>query len=139
VREQRVALEDGVGGALEGRQAGHVGAVEQHGALGRVLEAGDHAQGRRLAAAGGAEQREELAALYVEIERVDRRDVPEALRDALKPDARGALSVHRDAHASGIAEGTTSGITVENQLRQLDEWSNDGAYRFTALALVSHH
>ena len=61
VREQRVALEDGVGRAAGRRQAGHVVAVEQHRALARLLEAGDHAQGGRLAAAGRAEHGEELA------------------------------------------------------------------------------
>jgi hypothetical protein len=51
VREQRVVLEDGVDVALVRRHAGDRLAGEQDLALGRLLEAGDHAQGRRLAAA----------------------------------------------------------------------------------------
>ena len=38
---------------------------------GRLLEAGDHPQGRRLAAAGRAEERDELAALGGEVEVLD--------------------------------------------------------------------
>ena len=51
VREQRVRLEDRVDGALEGAQPGDVLLAEADRPLGRVLEPGDHAQGRRLAAA----------------------------------------------------------------------------------------
>ena len=49
------------------RQAGDVVAVDQDRARGRLLEAGDHPQRRRLAAAARAEQGEELALGDVEI------------------------------------------------------------------------
>ncbi len=48
----------------------------------RPLEAGDQAQRRRLAAARGAEQREELAVMHLEIELGDRDDVAEPPRHA---------------------------------------------------------
>ena len=51
VREQRVALEHRVDVALVRRRERHVLAVQQDLAAGRLLEAGDHPQRRRLAAA----------------------------------------------------------------------------------------
>jgi hypothetical protein len=61
VGEQRVLLEDHVDVAPEGGDPDHVAAVEQDLAGGRFLEAGDHPQGGRLAAARGAQHGEELA------------------------------------------------------------------------------
>ena len=68
MRPQRVALEDQPDIALPGRQRGDVDAIELH--LSRVClgEAGDQAQQRRLAAARGAEEGEELARLYREVD-----------------------------------------------------------------------
>ena len=86
VREERVALEHGVDVALVRRQAGDVAVAEVDGARGRLLEAADHAQARRLAAARGAEQGEEAPARDLERDVVDRGDVVEALRHALEPD-----------------------------------------------------
>jgi hypothetical protein len=53
---------------------------------GRLLEATDHPQRRRLAAARRAEQGEEAAALDLEREVVDGDDVVEALSDVVEPD-----------------------------------------------------
>ena len=61
MRKERVALKDRVDGAALRRQRGDVPAVQQHRALVRRFQAGDNAQGRRLAAAGRAQQRDELA------------------------------------------------------------------------------
>ena len=79
--EERVALKDGVGRALVRRQPGDVVAVDQDLALVRLLEAGDHPQRRRLAAAARAEHREELALGDVEVDVVDGGEVAEALDD----------------------------------------------------------
>src|SRR6187397_864855 len=57
VREQRVVLEHGVHVAPVGRHARDGLAGEVDLARGRLLEARDHAQGRRLAAARWAEER----------------------------------------------------------------------------------
>ena len=51
-----------------------------------LLEAADHAQRRRLAAAGRAEQREEPAVLHFEREIVHGHDAVEPLRDAFQAD-----------------------------------------------------
>ena len=89
VREQRVALEDGVGGTLEGGQPGHVVAVEQDAALGGVLEARDHTQRRGLPASRRPQHGEELAARDVHLHLAHGCEVAEALRDTLEPNARG--------------------------------------------------
>ena len=65
--------------AAVGRDAREVDAVEQDLAGARRLEAGDHPQRRRLAAAGGPEQREELARGDLEVDPVDRDRVLELL------------------------------------------------------------
>ena len=78
---------------LTGRRCGgtraDILAVEQDAAFARRLEAGEHAQQRGLAAAGGPEQREELALPDVERERVDRDHRAEALADRLEAHQRG--------------------------------------------------
>src|SRR5439155_8210480 len=52
----------------------------------RLLEAADHPQSRRLAAARRAEQCEEAPARDLQREIVDRDDVVELLRDSIEPD-----------------------------------------------------
>ena len=86
VREERVRLEDGVDVALVRRQADDVTVAEEDPALVRLLEAADHAQRRRLAAARRAEQREEAAVLDLEREVVDGDHAVELLRDAFQAD-----------------------------------------------------
>ncbi|MNT10347.1 hypothetical protein D3C72_1451730 [compost metagenome] len=61
VRKQRIALEHHAGVALVNRQPGHVGVADKDAAGRGGDEAGDHAQGRRLAAAAGAQERDQLA------------------------------------------------------------------------------
>ena len=77
---------------LTGRRCGGTGddvlAVEQDAAFARRLEAGEHAQQRGLAAAGGAEQREEFALRNIEGKRLDRGDGAEALADRLEAHQR---------------------------------------------------
>ena len=55
-----------------GVRAGDDLAVEAHGAIGRPLEAGDQAQDRALAAAGAADQRDDLAGFDGEADAVER-------------------------------------------------------------------
>ena len=75
MREERVILEHHVDVPLVGRHRRHVLAVQQHRPLeGRVLEPGDHPQRRRLAAARGAEQGEELALADRQVEALDGRN-----------------------------------------------------------------
>ena len=67
------------------RQRRHVGAVEQHLAAGvGRLQAGDDAQRRGLAAAGGPEEHDRLAGVDGQVERLQRaRAVGERLGAAL--------------------------------------------------------
>jgi hypothetical protein len=99
VREQGVVLEHHVDVALVRRDRGDVRSVEQDLPAGRFLEAGDHPQGRRLAAPTGSEHREELALLDREVDVVDRGDevLPERelLRDRHQLDRRYAAGRHR--------------------------------------------
>ncbi len=84
VREQGVVLEDGVDVAIERRDAGQLTSVQVDPALGRLLEAGDHAQGRGLSRSRWAEHAEELAVGDLEVDPVHRGDLAEALDDALE-------------------------------------------------------
>ena len=68
VRVERVGLEDHGDIAVAGIDMGHVAPADEDGALARFLEPGDQAQRRRLAAARGTEQREELARRDVEVD-----------------------------------------------------------------------
>ncbi len=98
VREERVALEHGVDVAAVRRRLRDVLAVEQDAPAGRPLEARDHAQRRRLAAAGGPDHGEELARRHVHVDAVDRDDVgAERLDELLEPD----FALHRLVLRSG--------------------------------------
>ncbi len=68
VGEQRIGLEHHADIALVGRQVGDVAPADADGAGGGLLEAGHHAQRRGLAAAGRAEEGDELAPLDGEVE-----------------------------------------------------------------------
>ena len=68
----------------------------------RVLEAADHPQRRRLAAARGAEQREEVAALDRERELVDGGHLAEALGDILEMDV-GLAALQRLERGAVVA------------------------------------
>ena len=88
VGEQRVALEDHAGVALPRRQQGDVAAAELHLARGRLDEARDHAQGRGLAAARGAEQHQEFAIGDRQRDVLDRMEVAVALDQSVDVEAR---------------------------------------------------
>ena len=71
VGEEGVALKDGVDVALVRRDVVDALAKEENVALIRRFEAADHAQGRGLAAAGRAEQRQKFIVVNVEIDAVE--------------------------------------------------------------------
>ena len=89
VGEQRIGLEHHSDLALVGRQRRDVLALDEDGAGGRALEAGDHAQDRGLAAARGAEQRDELALVEGEVDALDDLVVLEGLGEVV--DAGGMV------------------------------------------------
>ena len=74
VRVERVVLEHHRDVAVLGGEVRDVAVADADGARRDVLEAGEHAQRGGLAAAGGADEDEELAVLDVEVERVDGGD-----------------------------------------------------------------
>ena len=88
VRVERVALEHHGDAALHRRQVVDPLAVDDDVARGRVLEPGDHAQQRRLAAAGRADEDDELALAHVERDALHHVDVAEAFDDV----AQGKLT-----------------------------------------------
>ena len=71
VGEESVALKDGVDVALVRRDVVDALAKEENVALIRRFEAADHAQGRSLAAAGRAEQRQKFVVVNVEVDAVE--------------------------------------------------------------------
>ena len=87
VRVERVVLEDHRDVAVPRREPRHLALADPDLALGHLLEAGDHAQQRRLAAAGRADEDHELAARDREADVVDRAHVTRVdLSDPLEPD-----------------------------------------------------
>ena len=64
---------------LAGGDVDDVLAVDQHAAGGRVLQPGDDAQQRRLAAAGRADEDDELAVLHLEVDALQHLDRAEGL------------------------------------------------------------
>ena len=71
VRVQGVVLEDHRDVAVLGSHVVHQLAVDVQLAVGDLLESGDHAQRRGLAAAGGADQHDEFLVGDIQVERLD--------------------------------------------------------------------
>ena len=107
VREQRIALENGMHGPFLGRNSGQRFAVEEQGARVGFVETGDHAQQRRLAAARRAEQGEELAGF-------DRqRDVIDCLEVA---EAAGNVADFKNRHARQTGRWTNGAMITNSPL-----------------------
>ena len=77
VRIERIGLEHHGDAAVGRRHDGHVGAVDQHAARGRVLQPGDDAQQRGLAAARRADEDDELAVVDLEVDALQHVDLAE--------------------------------------------------------------
>ena len=78
MRIERVGLEDHGEAALRGGHVVHYGAIDKNIAFAHRFEPGDHAQQRRLAAAGRPDEDDELAILHIEVDAMNhgRRTVP---------------------------------------------------------------
>src|SRR3989449_7747371 len=90
--EQRVRLEDDAEAPLARRHAVDHPAIEEDVAAVRRLEAGDHPERRRLAAARAADERDELARADVERQPVHRGGPGEALADVAEHDVHRSFS-----------------------------------------------
>src|SRR6266496_486220 len=100
MREQRIVLEHEADVATVGGQAGDVFAVEANAPGVGLLEAGDHPQRRRFAAAGRSEQRQELAGMHVDAH-VARS--PDFAFHAMRVALGDAIDCHADrARAHGV-------------------------------------
>ena len=86
MRIERVGLEDHRQAALGRRHVDDVDAVDEDLAGGHVLQAGDQAKQRGLAAAGRTDEDDERAVVDLEIDIVDDVNAAEALVDALELD-----------------------------------------------------
>ena len=81
MRIERIGLEHHREAALGRRHVDDVRAVDQDLPAGDVLEPGDQAQQRGLAAAGRADEDDELAVLDLEVDVLDDVDRPEGFAD----------------------------------------------------------
>ena len=99
-------LEDEPDVALAHRLVGRVLAVEVDRALIGRLQAGDDAEQRRLARAGGPEQRHQLAAGHVQAHVVERDEAAEGLAQIADLDAHAVIPsrgiVGRDGLGGGL-------------------------------------
>ena len=98
VGKQRVALEHGAHRARLGRAVGEIDPVEEDLARVGQVEAGDHPQQRGLAAAGWAQQGEELARLDGEVDTVDGGEITEPARHVAEFEQR-----HRAPGSEGFS------------------------------------
>ena len=95
VRVQRIGLEDHGQIAAAGPHVVDHGTVDLHVALGLRLQPRDNPQGRRLPAAGGTDQGQELTVGDIEIDTVEDPRVAEGLGDSLESDTRQGLPLLR--------------------------------------------
>src|SRR6202034_3004084 len=117
MRIDRIGLEHHGESALRGTDVGHVFGVDQNLSGGDVLEPGDEAQKRRLAAAGRPDEHRELAIFDVEIDAVDDADRAERFPDVFQLDAsHGGNSLLRDHLTAPKVKPRTS-CFCENQPR----------------------
>ena len=99
VRPERVVLEQKADVAFVRRQVDALfgienrHAVDQNPAAGRRFKPGDHAQGGRFAAAGGAEQGDEAAILNLQIQILHGDEFVKALGDVLQNNFRHDVSL----------------------------------------------
>src|SRR5712691_4647332 len=100
MRKERVRLKHGVDVTLVRRQGSDVPVAELDPAGGRLLEAADHAQCRRLAAPGGTEQGGEATLLDLERQVVDSDHVVEALRQVRETDVGYVIRCHASLRTS---------------------------------------
>src|SRR5690606_38699751 len=106
--KERVGLEDHRDIALIGRQHGDILPPDQDLAVGRMFEAGQHAQRRGLAATGGTEKRNQRAGLDGERKVGNRREGAEHLANIAEFDGAGFRADHADFSWPRGTEGVST-------------------------------
>ncbi len=133
VRKERVALEDDADGSPVHRHRQCVGAVDQNAAAVRPDEAGDTAQKRGLAAAGGAEQRQDFA-----LDRVEGAAVQDRLRAVALDDVPDRDDDRRRHPANSRSKASTvlprCGATFSQSIEAMAETSAGVDGRYSAAA-----
>src|SRR5204862_5126310 len=119
---QRVVLEHRVDLALVRRRLHHVHAVQQDGPFRGALEPRDQPERGGLAAAGGPEQGEELAARYVQVDPIDRRDLVESLDQVDEPDLSAR---HRGGSYRALRVTGSSPSSFETRPRQISRMRSE--------------
>ena len=102
MRVERVVLEDHRDVAVLGGQVGDVAVADPDVAAVDLFEPGEHPQGGGLAAAGGADQHEELAVTDLDVELVDGRTLrawKEPGRFVERDSCHDCSSLHRQVRA----------------------------------------
>ena len=123
VWEERVGLEHRVDVALVGAGVGDVGVPDADTAPGRRFQPRDHPQGRRLAAARGAEQGEERPLRDGEVEGLDRRELAEGLRESDECEVPGTVLGHQLAVRSEKARAYLVSSSAVRPRKTLDRES----------------
>src|SRR5215831_15799380 len=119
MRKKRVALKHHVHRATMWRHAGKIPAVEQDASLLRIFESGESAQQRGLAAAGGPEEREELALVNIERDGLERRHCVEPL-------AHGFEAHQRPRSGFGPGRKLPARASADRRSRALDAGGHRG-------------
>ena len=111
MRVQRVALEHHRDVAVLGTEVVDLAVADRDRALGDVLEPGEHAQRRGLAATRRADDDEQLTVGDVEIEVIDGHDVAvEALRDGSETDGTHRVASGRSESVVGSDSGVSTSL-----------------------------
>ena len=140
VGEERVALEDGVGRPFVRRQLRNVLVLDPDFAAGRPLEAGDHPQRRRLAAAARTQQGEELPLRQLQVDVVDRGKLVEALGHASQLDARGlSVGIHQCSNSPPVVRSLYPPQRVTTSDRKPRWRAAQGANVLKAQELLVQH
>ena len=119
VRVERVALEDHRDVAILRRDVVDDAVADPQGAVGDLLEPGDHPQAGGLAAARWSDQDHELAVADLEVQVVDGEEVAVLLVDVLERHGRHAHNLRPDRHrgsmhpATEVERGRTPYVTAQ--------------------------
>ena len=97
--------------------AAHVDAADDRGAGGRLEQAAEHADGRRLAGAVGAEEAEDFSLLHIEADVIDGHEPAEASRQIANDDGAHDISLGSIGLETPFSCAACAGLTVTGPAR----------------------